>query len=46
MSDNKAETGLIRSVKNYNLILMTSVDTLLEEGVGLKFSKTTEARGC
>ena len=34
MSDNKAETGLIRSVKNYNLILMTSVDTLLKKGVG------------
>lgn len=46
MSDNKAETGLMRSVKNYNLILMTSVDTLLKEGVGLKFSKTSEALGC
>lgn len=30
MSDNKAETGLIGSVKNYNLILMTSVETLLK----------------
>lgn len=28
MSDNKAETELIRSVKNYNLILMTSRETL------------------
>lgn len=46
MFDNKVEIGLMRLVKNYNLILMILVDMLFKEGVGFKFSKILEVFGC